>query len=64
MALARSTVQVSITSQLGQGFSAAFQTADSRMVGLRKAASDTSKTLGNIDAYKKQQDAAKQAGYS
>ena len=64
MALARSQVQVSITAGLGQGFSAAFQTADARMVGLRKTASDTAKTLGNIDAYRKQQDAVKQAGYS
>ena len=64
MALAKSTVQVSIVSQLGQGFSAAFQTANSRMVGLRKAVTDTSKAMGNIEAFRKQQEAAKAAGYS
>ena len=60
MALAKSQVQVSINAGLGQGFSAAFQTADARLVGLRKTASDTAKTLGNIDAYRKQQDAVNQ----
>ncbi len=64
MAKAVSTVQVSITSQLGQGFSAAFQTADARMRGLRQSVSDTARVVGNIDAFRRQADVVKQAGYS
>lgn len=63
MSLAKSTVQVSIVSQLGQGFSAAFQTADTRLKNLGKTADATSKAMGNIDAYRRQQEAVKQAGY-
>lgn len=64
MSQARSQVQVSIVAQLGQGFSQAFKTADKTITGLSKSVQAASKIVGDISAYRKQQDAVKQAGYS
>lgn len=64
MALAKSQVQVSIISQLGGNFGAAFQQADKRLQGLSKSVADASKAVANVDAFRKQADAVKQAGYT
>jgi Phage-related minor tail protein len=64
MSQARSQVQVSIVAQLGQGFSQAFQKADKTISGLSKSVKDANKAVGDVSAYRKQQDAVKQAGYS
>lgn len=61
MQQAKSQVQVSITAQLGQGFSAAFQNADKRMQALGRTAQDLSKKVGDIAAYRRQQNALKEA---
>lgn len=63
MSQAKSQVQVSIVAQLGQGFTHAFTSADKRMQALSKTAQDLAKKVGNVDGFRKQQEAVKQAGY-
>lgn len=64
MSQAKSTVQVSIVASLGQGFAATFTSADKRVQALSSSVKDAQKVLGNVDAFRKQQEAVKQAGYS
>jgi hypothetical protein len=64
MSSAKSEVQVSIVAQLGSGFTAAFREGDRRLQAFSQTVRDTNKIIGNIDAYRKQQEAAKQAGYA
>jgi hypothetical protein len=63
MSKSLSQVQVSIVASLGQGFNAAFTSADRRMQQLGKSAQALSRQVGNIDGFRKQQEAVKQAGY-
>lgn len=62
MASARSQVQISITAQLAQGFQSAFQTADGRMASLARTAGDLSGKIGDVQAYRKQQNALRESG--
>lgn len=59
MSEAKSQVQVSITAQLGQQFTQAFQSADKRMQALGKTATDLNKKIGDVQAYRRQQNALK-----
>lgn len=59
MSEAKSQVQVSITAQLNSQFSQAFQSADKRMQALGKTASDLNRKIGDVQAYRRQQNALK-----
>lgn len=63
MSQANSKVQVSITASLASGFSQAFASADKRIKDLTKTSHDLNTKIGNIDAFRKQQEAVKQSGY-
>jgi len=57
----KSQVQVSINAKMENGFTAAFSNADKRMQALSKTASDLSSKVGNVQAYRKQQNALKES---
>lgn len=61
MSQARSQVQVTITGNLDKGFDKAFQAADSRMEELGKAAQDLNRKVADVGAYRRQQNALKDA---
>lgn len=60
---AKSQVQVSIVASMGSGFNAAFQAADKRVAAFTATTKKLNSTLGDIDGFRKQQEAVKQAGY-
>jgi Phage-related minor tail protein len=64
MSQAKSQVQVSIVASMGSGFTQTFQAADKRVDAFRKTVADTNKVVSDVSAYRKQQDAVKQAGYA
>lgn len=64
MSQAKSQVQVSIVASMGAGFTQAFQQADKRLDAFKKTVSDTNRVVSDVSAYRKQQDAVKQAGYA
>lgn len=59
MAQAVSQVQVSIVAQIAGSFTTAFQTADKRMAALGQTAAGLNQKLGDIGAYRRQQNALK-----
>lgn len=58
---ANSQVQVAIVAQLGKGFTEAFTHADKRMQTLGRTAADLNRKIGDVGAYRRQQNALKDA---
>lgn len=66
MTKSNSQVQVSILARLGSGFTSAFQAADRQMSQLGQHAQDLQRKIGDISAYRRQENALKEsaAAYS